>query len=138
MSATVAVTLAEYQALARFRRELRRFLHSSERAARRARLEPQQHQLLLALKGLAPVQGATVGDLADWLQIQHSSAVELIDRAADHGLVARQHDTADRRRVLVSLTEEGQAVLLRLSLEHQAELRSMAPALIRALETATR
>ena len=41
---------AEYQALAAFRAELRRFLRFSEDAARAAGLSPQQHQLLLAIR----------------------------------------------------------------------------------------
>ena len=123
----------DYRALAEFRRELRRFLHFSEQSARAAGLEPQQHQLLLALRGLAPDQAAPVGAIADWLQIQHHSAVELVDRAAEHGLVVREPDTVDRRRVLVRLTPRGQAVLRDLSLRHQAELRSAAPALLAAL-----
>ena len=43
---------AEYQALAEFRYQIRRFIHYSEQVARSAGLEPQQHQVLLAVKGL--------------------------------------------------------------------------------------
>ena len=45
-------TLSEYQSLAEFRYQLRCFLHFSEQAARSVGLEPQQHQLLLTIKGL--------------------------------------------------------------------------------------
>ncbi len=127
------LTDEDYRALAAFRRELRRFLHFSEQSARAAGLEPQQHQLLLALRGLAADCPASVGGVADWLQIQHHSAVELVDRAAEHGLVAREPDTVDRRRVLVRLTPRGRSVLRDLSLRHQAELRTAAPALLAAL-----
>ena len=44
--------LTDYQALAELRYRIRRFLHFSEQAARAAGLEPQHHQLLLAVKGL--------------------------------------------------------------------------------------
>jgi DNA-binding MarR family transcriptional regulator len=124
----------DYPALARFRFELRRFLHFSERAAQAAGIEPQQHQLLLALKGLpGPDAPPTVGNLAAWLAIQHHSAVELVDRAVARGLVRREQDARDRRRVLVYLTDAGEALLDRLSVQHRAELQSTAPALLDAL-----
>jgi DNA-binding MarR family transcriptional regulator len=125
----------DYTALARFRLELRGFLHFSERAAHAAGIEPQQHQLLLALKGLpTPQEPATVGNVAAWLTIQHHSAVELVDRAVARGLVRREHDVRDRRRVLVHLTPDGQALLDRLSVMHRQELQTTAPALLTALQ----
>ncbi|HEY2593049.1 MAG TPA: MarR family winged helix-turn-helix transcriptional regulator [Chloroflexota bacterium] len=128
-------TAVDYVALAHFRFELRRFLHFSERAAHAAGLEPQQHQLLLALKGLPTADDPpTVGNVAAWLAIQHHSAVELVNRAVAHGWVRREHDAQDRRRVLVQLTADGQALLDRLSVQHQDELQSMAPALLDALK----
>jgi DNA-binding MarR family transcriptional regulator len=127
-------TSVDYVALARFRFELRRFLHFSERAAHEAGLEPQQHQLLLALKGLpTDADPPTVGNVATWLAIQHHSAVELVDRAVARRLVRREHDAHDRRRVLVLLTADGQALLDRLSVQHRDELQSTAPALLAAL-----
>ena len=42
----------EYRALAEFRFQIRRFLHFSGEEVRAQGLEPQQHQLLLAVKGL--------------------------------------------------------------------------------------
>jgi DNA-binding MarR family transcriptional regulator len=128
------LTIIDYHALAQFRFELRRFLHFSEQAAQSFGVEPQQHQLLLALKGLAtPDKPATVRNVAEWLQIRHHSAVELIDRAAARGLVRRQHDMTDRRQVLVELTATGEATLEELSALHDQELRSAAPALLHAL-----
>ena len=44
---------ADYAALAQFRYQLRTFLAFSEAAAQSAGLTPQQHQALLAIKGLA-------------------------------------------------------------------------------------
>ncbi len=40
----------DYETLAAFRYELRRFLHFSEQVAKSVGLTPQQHQALLALK----------------------------------------------------------------------------------------
>src|SRR5690242_1957143 len=123
------LTVAEYRALAAFRYEIRRFLRFSERAARSAGLEPQQHQLLLALKGLPEGGHATIGVLADRLQIEHHSAVELVDRMAAHDLVRRVRAEDDRRSVRVEMTERGDAALGLLSVFHRTELRSVAPAL---------
>lgn len=123
------LTVAEYRALAAFRYELRRFLRFSERAARSAGLEPRQHQLLLALKGMPEGGQATIGVLADRLQIEHHSAVELVDRMEAHDLVRRARAQVDRRTVRVELTERGDAMLGLLSVFHRAELRSVAPAL---------
>ena len=127
------ITVGEYRALAEFRYQLRRFLHFSEEAARAAGLEPQQHQLLLALKGLPEGHTASVGELAERLQIQHHSAVELIDRMVERKLIERSRDAHDQRRVIISLTPYGDEVLRKLSLLHHAELRSSGPALVRTL-----
>lgn len=128
------ISLAEYQALAEFRYQLRRFLHFSEQAARAVGLEPQQHQLLLALKGLPEERLATVGELAERLQIQHHSTVELVNRMVDRNLIERTRDERDQRKVLISLTSYGEEVLRKLSLLHRTELRSTGPALVRALD----
>jgi DNA-binding MarR family transcriptional regulator len=122
--------VSDYRALAEFRHQLRRFLHFSEQAARRAGLEPQQHQLMLAMRGLPPGTAATVGVLAERLQIRHHSAVELIDRTAARGLVRRGPRAGDRRQVVVRLTRGGEALLSRLSLAHRTELRTTGPALL--------
>lgn len=134
MSDIEEITQAEYQALAEFRYQLRRFLHFSEQAARSAGLEPQQHQLLLAIKGLPEGRTSSVGELAERLQIQHHSAVELVNRTVERVLIERSRDETDQRRVLVSLTPRGEEVLKRLSLLNRTELRTTGPALVRALE----
>jgi DNA-binding MarR family transcriptional regulator len=127
------ISIAEYRALAEFRYRLRRFLRFSEQVAHKFGLEPQQHQLLLALKGLPEGRIATVGDLAERLQLRHHSTVELIDRLAERGLIERSRDETDQRRVLINLTPNGEEVLQKLSLLHRTELQSTAPALVQAL-----
>ena len=122
---------ADYRALAEFRYQIRRFLRFSEQAARRAGLEPAQHQLLLAVK--AHTAEPTVGELAERLQLQHHSVVGMIDRLAECGLVRRNRAEDDRRRVRVRLTPKGQSVLRQLSLEHRAEIGSAGGALVRVL-----
>lgn len=125
----------DYRAMAELRYEVRRFLRFSENAARAAGLEPQQHQLLLALKGLPAGMRPTITVLAERLQIQHHSAVELVDRLASRRLIRRYRSRTDKRQVFVRLTEGGEEVLRKLSLHHLHELKSRGPALARVLNT---
>jgi DNA-binding MarR family transcriptional regulator len=129
---------AEYRALAEFRYQIRRYLQFSAEAARQHGLEPQQHQLLLAIRGLPDEARPTIRELAERLQIQHHSAVELVNRLADHGAIRREHTGADRREVLLRLTPHGAALLRRLSLAHHIELEKTGPVLVKALTTAIR
>jgi DNA-binding MarR family transcriptional regulator len=133
-----SLSLADYEALAELRYQIRRFLHFSEQAARKAELEPQQHQLMLALKGLPAKTMPSIGELAERLQIQHHSTVELTNRLAARGYVRRHRDGVDRRQVRLSLTPAGEKILRELSLHHKAELRTRGPALVAALKRAMR
>ena len=112
MTLIESITGSDYEALAEFRYQIRKFLHFSERAAREAGIEPQQHQLLLAIRGFTgPAEPPSIGILAERLQIQHHSAVELVDRLVERGLVARSRGPSDRRQVLVHLTPRGESEL---------------------------
>jgi DNA-binding MarR family transcriptional regulator len=130
------LALSDYQALAELRYQVRLFLRFSEEAARKMGLEPQQHQLMLALKGLAMGMRPTIGTLAERLQIQHHSTVELVNRLSSGGLVRRSRAADDRRQVLLGLTPKSEKVLRELSMGHKTELRSQGPALVAALERA--
>ncbi len=132
-STPMEIPITSYQALAEFRYQIRRFMHLSEQMARTAGIEPQQHQLLLTVKGLHPDKKATISELAERLQIRHHSTVELVNRLAERGLVERQRDTEDLRRVIVQLTDQGEEVLRQLSIVVLAELRQTGPALVQAL-----
>ncbi len=128
------LSAAHYEALAALRHQIRRFLAFSEAAARTVDVEPQQHQLLLVLKALPPHERPTIGVVAERLLIKHNSAVELVKRSVERGLVERRTATEDRREASLRITRAGESVLRRLSLAHRAELRSAAPALLNALE----
>jgi DNA-binding MarR family transcriptional regulator len=121
------VTKAEYEALAAFRYSLRQFLHFSEEAAASAGLTPRQYQALLAIKGFPGRESATIGELAEQLQIAHHSAVGLVDRLGFHKLVVREPSPHDRRQVYVSLTAHGVEVLEKLVSAHKEELRRLGP-----------
>jgi DNA-binding MarR family transcriptional regulator len=120
--------------LADFRYELRLFLLFSERAALNARLQPQQHQLLLQVAGARDPDAVTVGYVATRLGLKHNSAVELVNRTEREGLLSRTTDQEDKRRVLLRVTRSGRQVLTRLSGVHARELNERAPRLIAALE----
>jgi DNA-binding MarR family transcriptional regulator len=120
---------ADYEALAAVRATLRRFLRVSEENARREGITPQQHQLLLAVKGQPERDWATVGELAEALQIRHHAAVGLVDRCEQAGLVIRAPDSRDRRQVRVGVTVEGEGVLARLAHSNRDELRVLREAL---------
>jgi DNA-binding MarR family transcriptional regulator len=129
---------ADYESLAELRYQIRCFLAFSEQASRAAGLEPRQHQLMLGLKGLPQRVRPTIGEIAERLQIQHHSAVELVNRLADAGYVRRSRTGKDRREVLLALTPKGERVLRNLSLHHRAELQSAGPGLVKALRRAMR
>ena len=117
------LTDRDYQALARFRAGLRRFLAFSEAAARTEGITPAQHQLLLAIRGHPGEGDPSISDLADALQRERHSVVGLVDRAEQHGLVASVDDELDHRRRLVALTARGTQIIEHLSVRHRAELR---------------
>lgn len=116
---------SDYDVLAHFRYELRRFLRFGENAARQHGITPQQHQLLLAIKGYPGREWATLSELADRLQLRHHSVVGIVDRTVRAGLVTRTADVRDRRMVDVRLTPTGEQVLAELTAVHRQELQRM-------------
>ncbi len=115
----------DYEALSEFRYQLRRFLHFSESAARGEGLTPLQYLLMLHVKGFPGRDWATIGELAERLQMQHHGVVALVSRCEKNGLVRRQRSAVDRRQVEVHLLPPGIAHLQRLALLHRAELNSL-------------
>ncbi|MGI9102021.1 MAG: MarR family transcriptional regulator [Terriglobales bacterium] len=127
-----------YRSMAEFRYHIRKFLRFSEHSARAAGLEPQQYQLLLALKGMPEDNSHRIGEVAERLQVQHHSTVELVDRLARRGLIRRRRSEVDRREVLLDLTPRGEKVLQELALHHRAELKEIGPKLVASLKRALR
>src|SRR3989440_9217064 len=99
---------------AEFRSALRGFLRRSERVARASGLTPQRYLLLLMIKG-APdgSEKSTVTELAERLQLAQSTVTELVRRAEEVGLVARETSALDGRVAHLRLTEEGERRLAR-------------------------
>jgi DNA-binding MarR family transcriptional regulator len=127
------VALSDYRVLAAFRFEIRKFLAFSEKAAREAGIEPQQHQLMLAVKGLPAEQRPTIRALADRLCVEHHTTVALVDKLEARGFATRERGRDDRRQVFVHLTAPGLALLRRLSALHRAQLMSVGPDMVLAL-----
>lgn len=125
---------SDYAMLAAFRHSLRGFLAFSESAARKAGLTPQQHQALLAIRGIGAEKDVTVGDLAAHLLLKPHTAVGLVDRLVRANLVLRHPDPDDRRRVLLTLTRKARNALTTLSAIHLAEIRRNAPQLVDLLQ----
>ena len=111
--------------LAWSRYQLRRFLRFSEKAARASGLTPQQHQLLLGIKGFTARGWATISELAEFLQERHNAVVGLVERARRRGLVRKAPGTGDRRFVRVFATRRGGKILRQLSAIHGQELRRL-------------
>jgi DNA-binding MarR family transcriptional regulator len=132
------LTLADYQALAEFRYQIRRFLHFSEEAVHAAGLERGQYQMMLTIKGMPDGVRPRIRELANRMQIQHHSAVELINRLERGGYVRRERAQDDRREVLLALTSRGERVLAELALHHHEELQNAAPTLVSALKKVMR
>jgi DNA-binding MarR family transcriptional regulator len=128
------VSLGAYRRLAEFRHQIRQFLHVSEQAARANGIEPQQHQLMLAIKGLPEGARPTVTTLALRLCLKHHSAVELVNRLVERGVAARRQSREDRREVLVELTPFGEEILEKLKDLHFRELHSKSPELCQTLQ----
>jgi DNA-binding MarR family transcriptional regulator len=100
------MTLAEAlrPVLLRVGRELRR-------EAREAGVSPEQVSLLVAIK-YSP--GIGVRELAARERVSPPALSNRVDRLEQEGLVARTPSDDDRRRVGLTLTDEGQRVLRRV------------------------
>jgi DNA-binding MarR family transcriptional regulator len=129
------ISLADYRSLAAFRYEIRKFLAFSEQAARDAGIEPQQHQMLLAVRGLPEGVRPTIGAVAERLCVQHHTAVALVDKLEARRLIRRKRSEVDRREVLLQVTQEGLELLRALSTLHRDQLQTVGPALLDAQQT---
>jgi DNA-binding MarR family transcriptional regulator len=132
------MTAAEFRALAEFRYRIRIYLNGGEEAARKADLEPQQYLLMLALRGLPAGREASIRELAERMQLRHHTVVELVDRLERRQLLRRERSRTDRRQVILHLTPRGEKILTRLAKQRISELRTSAPALVRALTAVIR
>jgi DNA-binding MarR family transcriptional regulator len=127
----------EYLALGEFRYQLRRFLRHMEEASRLLGANPQQYQLILAIKGLPKNVVPTISQLAERMQLNHNSMVELVDRCEENHLIRRTRSATDRRQVTLSITPEGDLLLRKLGVAARQELRDSGPILVDAIQRLT-
>ena len=120
--------------LAEFRFQIRHFLHFSEQAAARAGLRAQQYQLLQVVAAAPQHRLPAIADVAERLMLRHNSAVELVDRTQQQGLLLRVADKEDHRRTRLKLSTRGKRLLTRLVNEHLEELQQWGPQMRTALE----
>ena len=124
-STTRPMSKADYERLAHFRYQLRRFLRFSEEVSRKKGVTSLQYLLMLQIRGFPGRDWATVGELAERLQAKHHGVVSLVSRCEAAGLVTRNTSTSDKRRVEVKLTAKGERYLEQLAVLHRAELHSI-------------
>jgi DNA-binding MarR family transcriptional regulator len=119
--------------LADFRYRLRCFLHVSQAAAEELGLRPQQYQLLQCVGAMPEGEAPTIASVAARMLLKHNSAVELVDRSVEQGLLRRSGDAGDHRRILLRVTRQGERILASLAEVHTRELEQSGPELVRAL-----
>jgi DNA-binding MarR family transcriptional regulator len=127
------LTLAHYRGLAEFRYQIRRFLSFSEGAAREAGVEPLQHQLLLAVRGLPPPRRADVPTLAERMCLDPQACQALADEVIARGLLRWTPNPADRRQRLLALTPAGHTLLRNLTALHRGQMLAVGPTFVQAL-----
>jgi DNA-binding MarR family transcriptional regulator len=120
-----AMSKADFERLAHFRYQLRRFLRFSEEVTRREGITVLQYLLMLQIKGFPGRQWATVGELAERLQAKHHGVVSLVSRCEAAGLVRRSMSSSDKRQVEVRLTKAGDKCLEPLARLHRGEFASL-------------
>jgi DNA-binding MarR family transcriptional regulator len=123
-----------YRSLAELRYHIRVFLQISDVAAREVGIEPQQYQVLLAIRGLDPGEKSTIRALSERLLLKHHSTVELVDRLEAKGLVVRSRDREDRRQVCVNLRPKGERLLEKVVRKRLGELRTDGRELVKVLQ----
>ena len=85
---------------------------------------PQYRVLGILAEGSAAASG-----LAGRLAVRPSSVTAIIDGLVARGLVDRQHEEGDRRRIALRLTEEGARIVAEADLAVDAYLSSIAACL---------
>lgn len=127
------LTEAEYVALAEFRFQLRRFMRTMEEEVRAQQVNPQQYQLVLAIKGLPKSDVPSISCLAERMQLNHNSMVELVDRCEERGLIRRLRSATDRRQVTLAITSDGENLLKKLGNAARGELKNISHHLVESV-----
>lgn len=133
---SMTLTDTDYARLAAFRHALCSFPNFSEAAAAHVGLTGQQYQALLVVRAMPAGEETTVSELAHQLLIKHHSAVGLVDRLVEQGMLVRKPSVEDRRKVERRLTGKGLRILGRLAGLHRHGLEHAGPQISALLEAA--
>jgi DNA-binding MarR family transcriptional regulator len=128
------VNPVDFETLASFRYQLRKFLRFSKDLLYSENLTPDQYQALIAIRAAAPKGKLSIRDLAEQLQVRHHSTVGIVDQLVSRKAIIREVAPQDRRKILLSLTEKGEELVQRLAPLHREELSRLSPEMIRMLQ----
>jgi DNA-binding MarR family transcriptional regulator len=92
-------------------RKVVRIVHEE---AKRADLDPLEHEALLQIYGNGGAERLSVNRLAELLDVAPALASRVIKALVAKGLVQREQSTQDKRVTLVTATEAGVAMLRRI------------------------
>jgi DNA-binding MarR family transcriptional regulator len=132
-----SAAMKSLHSLAEFRYHLRGFLNFSDGVAVEAGLHPQQYQLLQVVAAVPKDEMPTIAYVATRLYLRHNSTVELVNRTEQQGMLKREIDAMDHRKVLLRLTPRGKKQLTFLVEQHYAQLKQWAPEMIEVLRRVT-
>ena len=124
----------DYETLAAFRYQMRKFLRFSKDLLSSEDLTPDQYQALLAICAGAGNGRLSIRDLAEQLQVRHHSTVGIVDQLVARGAVVREVAPDDRRKILLTLTEKGTEIIARLAPPHRQALSRLCPEMIDTLQ----
>jgi DNA-binding MarR family transcriptional regulator len=93
-----------------------RRLHSSLHPELGKKLTPSK---LRGLELLSQQDGLRIGELAERVGVDDTTATRLVDRLEELGLAERHSEEGDRRAILVGLTAEGRELVAGVSAQRQ-------------------
>jgi DNA-binding MarR family transcriptional regulator len=87
-----------------------------------AELSLPQTMLLFELNEAGTV---SMSDLSKRLQVTQGVATRMVDRLLERGMVKRERDKADRRVVLVSLSQEGERIAVEIETVYKLKIQEL-------------
>ena len=102
------VNLRSDDALIALRQIQRKTEIASKRLAVQAGLTPSQ---LMVMQILSERGETSAGDIAKLTQLKHATITSLVDKLVDRGMLNRRRCTDDRRRVWLTLCEQGKSAI---------------------------
>lgn len=104
---------AYFVGVAEARYVIRRAFRIVEERAKAAGIDPLAHQALIQIYG-SPHKQLPVNQIAERLDIPSAFASNMVKSLVKSGYAARRRDTTDQRVTLVSVTDEGRKLLIKI------------------------